>query len=364
MPLSTECYSTAEVTDQEDEGIPEVPQVSYSTISTQWEDPLLWDHNYGEQQGADETAKDATTQTEDFSYSMLQSDADSFLYTGVSLETFNSLVSTLDGFAERAFVLSVRDQILMTLIKLKLNRVLGDLGRQFHVSQSVASKVISFWIDKMEEVLRPLIIWLPKETIKATMPTAFKKFFPNTTCVIDCSESLLQKAKNLDSRGESYSHYYSHNTIKYLVAVAPCGLIMFISTGYGGRASDKYITMNSGILDYLKPGDEVMADRGFLVRDLLFEKRVKLVLPAFTRGGAQLTEEQVTASRRIANVRIHVERAIRRLKVYKILSQVIPINMTPKIEKILRICAALANLRGDLISNLEDQVVFLSQFKW
>ena len=120
---------------------------------SQWEDPSLWDHSYGEQQGVEETAEDATTQTEDFSYSMLQSDADSFLYTGVSLETFNSLVSTLEGFAERASVLSVRDQILMTLIKLKLNRVLGDLGRQFHVSQSVASKVISFWIDKMEELL-------------------------------------------------------------------------------------------------------------------------------------------------------------------------------------------------------------------
>ena len=119
----------------------------------------------------------------------------------------------------------------------------------------------------------------------------------------------------------------------YLVVVAPCGLIMFISSGYGGRASDKFITMNSGILDYLRPGDEVMADRGFLIRDLLFERRVKLVLPAFTRGGSQLTEEQVTATCRIANVRIHVERAIRRLKVYKILSHVIPINMTPKIEK-------------------------------
>ncbi|CAM4596903.1 unnamed protein product [Leuciscus chuanchicus] len=94
---STEGYPTAEVTDQEDEGIPEVPQPSYSTISTQWVDPSLWDHNYDEQQGVDETAKDATTKTEDFSYSMLQSDADSFLYTGVSLETFYSLVSTLDG---------------------------------------------------------------------------------------------------------------------------------------------------------------------------------------------------------------------------------------------------------------------------
>ena len=71
--------ATAEVTDQEDEGIPEVPQQpSHSTVSSQLEDPSLWDHSYGEQQCVEETAEDATTQTEDFSYSMLQSDADLF----------------------------------------------------------------------------------------------------------------------------------------------------------------------------------------------------------------------------------------------------------------------------------------------
>uniref|UniRef100_A0AAV2MQM7 DDE Tnp4 domain-containing protein n=1 Tax=Knipowitschia caucasica TaxID=637954 RepID=A0AAV2MQM7_KNICA len=49
---------------------------------------------------------------------------------------------------------------------------------------------------------------------------------------------------------------------------------MFISEGYAGRSSDKYITMNSGFLEALRPGDEVMADRGFTIRDLLHERRV------------------------------------------------------------------------------------------
>ena len=49
-------------------------------------------------------------------------------------------------------------------------------------------------------------------------------------------------------------------------------------------------------------------------------------------------------TRRIAHVRIHVERAIRCLKVSKILSQVVPITMAPKVDKILRICAALVSL--------------------
>ncbi|KAL4009730.1 hypothetical protein ACER0C_003582 [Sarotherodon galilaeus] len=245
------------------------------------------------------------------------------------------------------------NQVLMTLMKLKSNRVIGDLSRQFHISQSMASTIISHWLDKLEEVLRPLIPWLPKETIQATMPEAFKKNFPNATCIIDCSETLLQKPRNLGSRGKSYSHYYSHNTVKYLVAVAPCGVIMFVSAAYGGRCSDKFITMDSGILTYLKPGDEVMADRGFTIKDLLFERKVRLVIPAFTKKRRQLTEEQVTYTRRIANVRIHVERAIRRLKVYKILSQIVPISMAPKVDKILRICAALVNLREDLIRDTQ-----------
>jgi len=81
----------------------------------------------------------------------------------------------------------------------------------------------------------------------------------------------MEKASNLDSRGETYSNHKSHNTCKYLVAIAPCGLIMFVSSAYGGRESDKFITQDCDILDKLLPNDKVMADRDFTIGDLLFE---------------------------------------------------------------------------------------------
>lgn len=91
---------------------------------------------------------------------------------------------------------------------------------------------------------------------------------------------------------------------------------MFISLAHGGRCSNKLITQNSGFLEYLRPGDKVMADRGFTIRDLLYERKVNLAIPAITQKGGQLSNEDVTSMRRLANVHIHVERVIR-LKVFK-----------------------------------------------
>ena len=51
-----------------------------------------------------------------------------------------------------------------------------------------------------------------------------------------------------------------------------------------------------------------MADRGFTIDDSF---RVKLNIPAFTKNKPQLSAEDVTLTRRIARVRIHVERATR-----------------------------------------------------
>ncbi|XP_038576234.1 uncharacterized protein LOC119903968 [Micropterus salmoides] len=314
------------------------------SVHTQWEDPSRNDHNYC-RPAIGKDVQDKATQCDGIGYFMLQNDSDALLYTGLTRDVFNILVSTLEGYASNVFTMSVRDQVLLTLVKLKTNRMIGDLSRQFCVSQSMTSKIISYWIDKLEEVLQPLIPWLPKETIEATMPEAFKKHFPNTTCIIDCSEILLQKP---DSTGESRNHDCTYNTVKYLVAVAPCGLIMFVSGAYGGRCSDQFITMVSGILDYIKPGDEVMADRGFTIKDLLFERKIQFVVPSFKRQEGQTHEEYAACSKEMAHVRIHVEKALGRLKVYKMLTEVVSTALAPKMNKILRICAALVNLGEDV----------------
>ncbi len=64
----------------------------------------------------------------------------------------------------------------------------------------------------------------------------------------------------------------------------------------------------------MNPGDVVLADRGFTLIDLFAFHGVKLVIPSFTKGKAQLSGIEVETSRKIANVRIHIQRVIGRTK--------------------------------------------------
>ena len=96
----------------------------------------------------------------------------------------------------------------------------------------------------------------------------------------------------------------------------------------------------SGLLNLLEAGDAVMADKGFLIRDLLAFKKVHLVSPAYCRG-PRLSVKGTTHTRRVASLRTHVERNILKLKQFRILSGVIPLLLKPMLDRIIFICAAL-----------------------
>jgi hypothetical protein len=144
-----------------------------------------------------------------------------------------------------------------------------------------------------------------------TMPSSFKEsFHGNTTVIIDCFEIRTQTPGNLLTAAQGWSHYKHSETIKYLIGITPQGSICFISEGWGGRVSDKFLTEQSSFLDNLIPGDVVMADRGFLIKEFVEIFRATVKIPAFTKGKSQLHPVDLKKTRAIAQVRIHVERVI------------------------------------------------------
>ena len=145
----------------------------------------------------------------------IQTENDAKLYTGITLSALHTLIQCMEPYKNMAFEKTHADQILMTLMKLKLNLLQADLAKRFDCSPSSVSRIINYCIDKLAQHMSDLMFWLPRETIRATMPESFKSKYPKTTCVLDCAETLLEKPSNLDSRGETYSNYKSHNTCKY-----------------------------------------------------------------------------------------------------------------------------------------------------
>ena len=129
-------------------------------------------------------------------------------------------------------------------------------------------------------------------------------------CIIDCTEIFIERPKSLTARAQTWSNYKHNNTIKYLIGISLAGAVTFLSTGWGGRVSDKVLTLESGFSEKVSHGDCILADRGFLIEQELNEKGAYLKIPYFTKGKDQLSGKEVHESRQLSNVRIHVERVI------------------------------------------------------
>ena len=173
--------------------------------------------------------------------------------------------------------------------------------------------------------------WPTRQQIDKHMPPSFKRFYPKTRCIIDCTDFFIERPTTPLTQVVTYSTYKSHNTYKCLLGISPDGAFTFVSKLWGGNVSDRFITINSGFLDLVEPGDTIMADRGFTIQDLLLERRSRLVIPAFTRKcnsgkRKRLNVEEVLSTRRIARLRIHVERAIERLKNFELLFGILPMT--------------------------------------
>lgn len=269
-----------------------------------------------------------------------------------------TLFSYLEPHLQPSGVLDQFRMMILTLMRLRLNLSVLFLSYEFGISQSSVSRIFSSVIDTMFARMKPFIHWPERETLQKTMPMQFRKHFGKRCCVIiDCFEVFIERPSNLKARAETWSSYKHHNTIKFLIGITPQGTVSFISRGWGGRVSDKYITEHSGFLNNIVPGDLILADRGFDIRDSVGTLCAQVNIPAFTNRRNQLSPTDVETTRNIANVRIHVERVIGTVRQkYSFLNGTIPIRflMTKDsdftvIDKIAHVCCSLVNLNDSVV---------------
>ena len=99
----------------------------------------------------------------------------------------------------------------------------------------------------------------PQQCVLVCQDLKSLKHYPNLRCTIDCSEIFIDLPRSEILKFKLGSEYKKHNTVKFLVGIAPGGMINFLLKPWGGGASDQHITRGCGLVNLLEPTDLTMA---------------------------------------------------------------------------------------------------------
>ena len=251
----------------------------------------------------------------------------------------------------------LEDEFLMVLMKLWMGLKHLDLACRFQCSVGTVSRICTSWINFLYLRLGSLQIWPSRDVILQSAPGDFRREYPNTIAIIDCVELKVQTPSARQCQSQTYSHYKSTNTFKCLVGTDARGSILFLSHLYTGRISDKEICHRSGFFDLLEKklasgtiqkGDAIMADKGFMIEEELRKLGLQLNIPPFLKENPQFLEEENILTRSIAHHRIHIERAIGKIRNFSVLERKLPISMCGQINQIWCVCALLSNFQDPI----------------
>lgn len=92
-----------------------------------------------------------------------------------------------------------------------------------------------------------------------------------------------------------------------------------------------------------------MGDKGFTMHHLSYLLGIGMVLPPKRKRGATLfTHDQCVLTSKVANKRIHVERAMKRIKAFSYLARTIPFDQFDILSHIVFVIAFLSNFQPPL----------------
>jgi len=224
-------------------------------------------------------------------FDLISTDEQLKAFTGVTFTTLNLLLKLVLDISDEKCETTMKNRILLTLCKLRLNLSYECLGALVNIDRRRCGEYFASTLHLLSMVLRHTIYWPSKEEIALNMPQCFSKY-RNTRVILDCTEVTIISPHCLRCKIRLYSHYKKNHTVKVMVGVAPSGLIVYLSKVYGGRASDNQIFAESEIVTkkLLDPHvDAVMVDKGFRVDKVCTEQGIKIHRPPFIKKKQQLT---------------------------------------------------------------------------
>ena len=294
-----------------------------------------------------------------FSFEKISEDPEKLSYlSGLSLEQFNLLMDCVRPYiqgclryeteqrpaTEKTFSYETQYLIVMMICRHGLD--FKFVGYMANVSNVTIGRIFNGWVVFLSTLYNQLNLRPDQKFLQAKMPEIFMKTGHGTTdLVIDATEFRFNKASNLDLSGLMFSHYKNTTTGKALVGIAPHGMGIIFSEVYPGSISDTEITEKTDVLSYVSEDHEIMSDRGFSIQDLCAIKGVSLNRPKQKDSNSgKFQHGEIHKNFDITSTRIHVERFIGRVRNWRILNNIWPMNRTDLLSSTWQMICHTVNL--------------------
>ena len=294
--------------------------------------------------------------------------------------------------------LSLEDSMLLVARVLKFGCTVQQAAGDFGVDETTAGRVFKTTVRAWAEMLKREMPQPTKEEIERTTPAGYKKLLrrSDAQAMADATNVPLHHASNPELARSMWSQYYKQYctvgcpcTLPLLnwlcfsdrdssllaaqcdsglfcgqvfqIVITPGGYGMFSSCGQSPKLTDAEQIVLSGLLRFLYPGGCLVLDRGYAGLRQYSEKfGLRVAMPAYRirlkagqkkKDRTQMSRESCRHSRRVAKVRSHNEREMRRVKVYRFLKQPVPFEYKDILSDIVWIAVALGNLKVPLVES-------------
>ena len=146
----------------------------------------------------------------------LSSDKKSKKFHGINLALFTQIYNhiTRKGKFVKSRKLAPKDQLSVFYHKLKSGCDYTELSTIYGMEERLVSKVFRHLVDEVYTLASQNIWWLSKTENQKSMPNSFKKHFPKTRVILDCTEIRTQIPKSVRSAVLKYSSYKHFHSLK------------------------------------------------------------------------------------------------------------------------------------------------------
>ena len=242
----------------------------------------------------------------------------------------------------RSCILSLEEQIILTLMYLRHNLTFQILGIMFKISESTAHNLFNYW----QKILR--------EGLPASLLEQVKKFeedldnlleeLTEYELIVDSAEQPIERPLDYQEQKKNYSGKKKNHTFKSQLIVLPEGKdIVDAIIGKPGPASD--IKLCRERLGEFNSEQTFIGDKAYVG-----EEQIKTPMKKPKNG--ELNQKQKEENQELSKRRIYVEHIIRTVKIFRCAQERFRLNKKRYTSVILTICGLVRLRIGSLILTL------------